>query len=132
MIFYNQQQSTDYDTCTREANIYLSRIKIVQKWKLPKADYFQSCHQYFFSIFKTILESKLDIEVSTFFEETIDNLSKTASFVYDVKCLKLRWHIVLLLLKFYKRIKIVNQLSRRITNSLFSLECFVCAYLKLS
>ena len=30
--------------------------------------------------------------------------------------------------KFYKRIKIVNQLSRRITNSLFSLECFLSIF----
>ena len=36
---------------------------------------------------------------------------------------------VLLLLKFYKRIKIVNQLSRRITNSLFSLECLLCNHI---
>ena len=47
--------------------------------------------------------------------------------MHDVKHLKRARHMVLLLFKILRlEQKIVNQLSRRITNSLFSLECFVC------
>ena len=46
--------------------------------------------------------------------------------MHDVKHLKRARHMVLLLFKILRlEQKIVNQLSRRITNSLFSLECFV-------
>lgn len=46
--------------------------------------------------------------------------------MHDVKHLKRARHMVLLLFKILRlEQKIVNQLSRRITNSLFSLECFM-------
>ena len=47
--------------------------------------------------------------------------------MHDVKHLKRARHMVLLLFKILRlEQKIVNQLSRRITNSLFSLECLLC------
>lgn len=67
----------------------------------------------------------------TFFEQTIENQSKTASFIHEIKCPARIQHIVLLLSQFENKKEIANQLFRRTIDSLLSLECFYSKTIKV-